>query len=160
MPRIVNKAKTYFDPVDWQQWLRTVKQFYEANKPVKRPSCQILPAFVSVNDDNRPYVKVTIFGKEFTALLDSGANRSIIGSLGTKIISLFELRVEKTISKYVTTADGQRHPVEGSVSLPICVATSCRVIRTLIVPNLNHLLILGSDFCREFEVKIDFHRNQ
>ena len=42
---------------------------------------KIAPNIIKIKSDNRPYVKVVIGGREVTALLDSGANISILGQL-------------------------------------------------------------------------------
>lgn len=152
--RSVQKAQNYFDFEDWKQCLRVVKQFYQNHTKFSEEIC---PTFVPVKNDNRPYVKISIYDKKLVALLDSGANSSIIGTAGLKIISLFELKVHNAESRYVSTADGKRHPIKGVVLLSICVGSTCRIIKAFVVPNLKHSIILGSDFCNKFKVSLDFH---
>lgn len=158
-----NKSK-YFDAEGWKQWLLFVENFYR-NYHFAAPfsnsfgtSC-VEPVFVNKKFDNRPYVRVKLMDRSIVALLDSGANASIVGSEGLKIISLCNVRVKRSVSKYVTTADGTRQNVVGVADLPIFVNDTCRILRVLVVPKLKHSLILGSDFCRRFNLRIDFKHN-
>lgn len=153
----LNRKARYFDPEDWSRWLLFVEDFYKQSyrKNVK----QISPVLVSKNPDNRPYVELFLFGKRITALLDSGANRSIIDSKGLKVISDLGLEVCPSSTKFVTTADGSKQPVSGVVTFPLCVDGFCELITALVVPDLLHTFILGSDFCRKFNLLIDFKEN-
>lgn len=100
-----------------------------------------------------------VCGTEVVALLDSGANGSVIGGSGMRLIHKFGLKVSDCVEKNVVTADGMCQPVRGTVDLPFCIDNVCHVIRTLVVPSVKHSLILGSDFCRNFSIKLDYKNN-
>lgn len=140
--------------VDWQNWLKTVSEFYKNSH-----NKELSPLFVKKPFDNRPFIQVKIFEKFFTGLLDSGANSSVLGSQYLKILERFNLRIDKCTEKSVTTADGSSQKVSGCVYLPITIGVVCKVLKVLIVPSLKHRLILGSDFCKSFAIEINFRNN-
>lgn len=142
-----------------QRTLREIKDFC-AKHLKKDSSCEASPVFVNKYDDNRPFVSVRLYDYEVTALLDSGANRSVVGNAGLEILEILQLKVQRTAHKFVTTADGARQEVSGVVSLPICAENTCKVISAFVVPSLKHSFILGSDFCREFRVSLDFGKEK
>lgn len=139
--------------------MKEVKEFFlnKFSTPSERVKAE--PVFVTKYLDNRPYVCVQIFNKDIIALLDSGASHSIIGCAGLEILKMFSLRHNRCTIKFVTTADGSRQIVKGFVDVPISVNNICKIVRFLIVPSLQHSFICGSDFCRSFNVKIDFKNN-
>lgn len=163
--KAINNKHKYFDVKGWHQWLLVLRNFYKnysftsSSRIVHNGQASIGSVFVSKNFDNRPYVSVKLIDRDILALLDSGANASIVGSKGLKIISLCNIQVKQSTSKHVTTADGTRQDVIGVVDLPIFVNNTCRILRALVVPKLKHAFILGSDFCRKFSLRIDFRRN-
>lgn len=138
--------------------LEQITKFFKDN--FKKTDVQkISPVFVERIRDNRPYVKVKLFDRNLVALLDSGANNSIVGKGGLGILDLFDIKIKKPAHMSVTTADGVHQPVQGTVDLPLCVNDTCKIIPSLIVPSLKHDFILGSDFCRKFRINIDFNNN-
>lgn len=154
----------YFDATGWKKWLIFVKNFYKNyNCPSSASNAfgqsLIEPVFVNKKCDNRPYIKVRLIDRDIVGLLDSGANASVVGSEGLKIISLCGIRITQSFSRHVITADGTRQNVVGVVDLPIFVNESCRILRALVVPRLRHAFIFGSDFCRKFNLRIDFKHN-
>lgn len=56
----------------------------------------------------------------------------------------------------VTVADGTPQKVLGSVNLPVSFDRRIEHVRFAIIPAISHPLILGSDFCRLFRLKVDF----
>lgn len=151
-----NKVKTtnYFDRDDWKKWLLVVKNFYRDSTRV-----EAMPMFVSKANDNRPYIKVKIFGEPYVALLDSGATNCLFGGKGIAILDKFKLRMEAVLRDEelkVSTADGKAHNVLGVVNVPLIVDGVSGLVRFLVVPSLNHSIILASDFCYNFGVSIDY----
>lgn len=112
--------------------------------------------FVRRHFDNRPYININLFNKNFSVLLDSGASVSVVGKNGLVFIKDFRLKIHNSDLKNITTADGTQQTVTGVVDLPICLGNSCQIIKALVVPSLQHTFILGSDFARKFEILIDF----
>jgi hypothetical protein len=89
--------------------------------------------------------------------VDSGSNCTIVGGKGADLIHFraggktFPSRL-----KTIRTADGKQHPVTKAIELEAVLDSSRRRIRVYYVPDLQHSVILGCDFCRLFGLKIDF----
>lgn len=118
---------------------------------------QVCPLFESKPKDNRPYVTIELFGRPYLSLLDTGASVSVFGRgmecfLGNLDPHLFSL---EGVPK-VTVADGNIQQVGGSITIPVVFGDRTRDITFVIVPAISHPIILGSDFCREFGVRLNF----
>jgi hypothetical protein len=113
--------------------------------------------FVSKTNDNRPFVRLYLNNRETKGLVDSGSNCTIIGGKGANLIQFraggktFPSRL-----KVIRTADGKQHPGKKAIELEAMLDSSRRRIRVYYVPDLQHNVILGCDFCRLFGLKIDF----
>lgn len=57
------------------------------------------------DDDERPYIKVRIYGKEFFGLLDSGANKTFIGGLGWELLQNLGVTLIKNSESTCTVAN-------------------------------------------------------
>lgn len=148
---------TEADKKDWQNWLHFIKEFFRCSS--KNTNChQVSPVFVKKTLDNRPYIRLKIFDFEITALLDSGANSSVIGEYALHLLKNFNLNVDKK-QTFVHTADGNSQKVEGLVYIPLCLGNVCKIMKFLVVPSLKHSIILGSDFCDEFMLNLNFKNN-
>lgn len=112
---------------------------------------QLEELFVKVEDDDRPFVKVSVFDVPLIGLLDSGAHRSILGVGSLKLIKSCKLRIFPTNVDLVT-ASGQKLEVTGYVNLPICFNGQTKILDTLIVPDLKRRLLLGTDFWNAFGI--------
>lgn len=161
--------------VEWKKWLEVVRNFYRlgsipvavkrVQKAFRVPSTseivenQANTVLVEKEDDNRPYVSVRIFGRPVVALLDSGASRSVIGKTGIHLLNLFNVSVQECPDQIVSTADGTAQKVIGYVNLPIQVDNVVKLLKLLVVPSLSHSFILGADFCRDFDITLDFRTN-
>lgn len=102
-------------------------------------------------DDNRPYLNVSILGRNFLGLLDSGATRTILGGSGWEALKSL-CRLDTSESIRCTVANGQKCDGIGTVELPMRLQNRVRIMRILVVPTLAHQLILGIDFWKEMEV--------
>lgn len=145
---IYNKFK-YFDRSDWNNWKKTVSNFYQSNNKVS-------PLFVPQKLDNRPYISVRLFDQDITVLLDSGATSSVVGSSGLAILKHLGLKINNSIHKNICTADGGRKDVKGVVDLSVCVGSIGHVIKALVVPSLPQSFIFGVDFAKQFKIIVDF----
>lgn len=150
-------ANTFFDLKDWNNWKLYVRNFYK-NHGIFSES--LLPLFVNKSNDNRPYISVKLFDIEIIALLDSGANMSVIGEKGLCILKRLGLKIYSSNLAKVATADGTKQAVEGIVDLPVDVNKQIHVISAVVVPALPHAFIFGSDFCRSFEILINFKNSR
>lgn len=111
--------------------------------------------------DERPYVSVSIFGKNLLSLLDSGTSKTIIGSKGWKIlegIGLVDLMPSDIPS--VTVANGDDCKCLGILRAPIKLREAEKIIDILVVPDLNHTLILGIDFWMRMGIIPDLRSNE
>lgn len=118
----------------------------------------VSPTFTYKSSDNRPYVTLKIFDRNLACLLDTGANRSVIGRFGLKFLKLFSLQLLPS-DIVLSTADGSEQSVAGSVLLPISVGGVVKLLDILVVPSLQHDVLLGMDFVKEFELSVDFKNN-
>lgn len=158
--------------VEWNKWIKVVQNFYKLGSlslsaqsssdrfnTSSRVKDETNIVLVEKENDNRPYVSIQIFGRSVVALLDSGANRSVIGGNGTYLLELFNLQVQCCCEQTISTADGTVRQIIGYVNLPIQVDQVIKVLKILVVPSLSHEFILGSDFCRAFDIMVDFGTN-
>lgn len=103
--------------------------------------------FTHARGDERPHVAVSIFGIEFIGLLDSGASRSVIGSKGWDVLKNIGLvKLDSSEAKCVTVANGHKCECIGVLRVPIKLREVEKIMDILVVPDLNHSLILGVDF--------------
>lgn len=107
---------------------------------------------VNIENDNRPFVNIKIKNKEFIALLDSGANVTVLGQGCEQIVS--DLKLKKfPASGSVKTADDTKHSVDYFVCLPIEFEEKIEVVPALLIPTLGKELILGMDFWNCFGIQ-------
>lgn len=99
-------------------------------------------------NDERPYLKVNIFGTEFLALLDSGASRTILGGKGWSVLKSMNIPLNTDKQSHCTVANGQRALSIGTCMLPMGIKSRLEVMEVLVIPELPHVLILGADFFR------------
>lgn len=135
--------------------LKFVKNYFE--NYTHNTSPQVLPVSIQHQGDNRPYITVKIYDYEVTTSLDSGANKSIIGKHVIYLLDKFNLKLQKSVSNYVSTADDNKQKMEGVVNILIRIENNCRLLSTLVVPSLSQSFILGSDFYHLFSVIINFY---
>lgn len=91
----------------------------QAPEPSEELDIQHLDTIIiNPGQDNRPHAVISVLGRELTALLDSGANCSLLGGKCTKIIEELALRKE-VVKGGIKTADGTRHTINNYAWLPI-----------------------------------------
>lgn len=110
--------------------------------------------------DGRPYLEISVLGKSILGLLDSGASRTIIGSKGLKVVQELGLVINRSMVSSCTVANGSSCRSVGVVTLPVMLKGNFRLIETLVIPDIPHLLILGADFWRSMGVVPDLRRNE
>lgn len=111
-------------------------------------------------NDKRPYLTVRIFGREFKALLDSGASQTILGKEGLCVLNQFPARLRECSGKYLEVADSFRHNVTGIVTLPLTLKGKTECLDVLVVPTLPHTLILGVDFWDAMHIVPNVHHRR
>lgn len=115
------------------------------------PEVEVNELFVKVDGDNRPFAKVHVMGREMIGLLDSGAQRSILGIGCKKLVKSLNFKIFPT-DVSLKTVSGTPVEVEGYVHLPVTFNDETKIIKALITPNLPRRLILGYDFWRVFNL--------
>lgn len=73
-----------------------------------------------------------------------------------QLLNMFSLKLESCSEESVSTADGAKQLIAGSVQVPIVLDGVLKLVKLWVVPSVTHMLILGSDFCRQFELSLDF----
>lgn len=96
-----------------------------------------------------PHIKVKIVNSEIDALLDSGAEISVLNSLD--IVEIYNFKLHKT-NITIDTAGKSNHKCIGFVNLPITFNNMTRVLRVYVVSDFTKTLILGVNFWEAFEI--------
>lgn len=113
----------------------------------------------NAQNDERPYLEVTIFDKPILGLLDSGASRTIAGHPLCDLLMDLGLPTRENIST-CTAANGISCEVTGIVSTPVRIRDQVKLIDILLVPSVTHPLILGADFWRIHGIVPDLRRGE
>ena len=103
---------------------------------------------VSIRVDNRYYLSVMLGGREYKALFDPGATLSLAGP---RVAELDKDRL-KEYSSVIRSVNGKVTPVIGVLDLMFEVKGESKLISVKAVSELDHNLILGMDFCNEFDI--------
>lgn len=114
----------------------------------------------NVKGDERPYLRVEVFGHELLGLLDSGASKTVIGGKGYEIFRQFNLKLLPSSSTSCVVANGQTCDIVGVYHAPFRLNNKLKVMDVLVVPSLPHVLVLGSDFWRKFGIVPDIRHGQ
>lgn len=93
-----------------------------------------------------------VLGRQFTGLLDSGANCSLLGGKFVKIAEELELR-RVSLAGGIRTADGTEHRIQSFVRLPIAYNNKTEIIPVLLLQTLPDCIIFGMNFWNVFGVK-------
>ncbi|XP_075163115.1 uncharacterized protein LOC142235742 [Haematobia irritans] len=126
-----------------------IRKYYQ--KLFKYKKCVI--ANIEERDfDDRPYIKIRIEDEDFISLLDSGANRSVIG--GELAISIQRKSEFVKCIGNVRTADGSRQTVVGSIQIEVKFREKNRMCEFLVVPSIRQNIICGYDFWKLFGLEI------
>lgn len=104
-----------------------------------------------INHDPRPFINITIAGKIFYALLDSGASVSILGKNSLEFLAQTKIPISQFRS-FVRTADGTAIEVHGYVKIPVSFNGKTDLVHFCVCPSLQMELYLGIDFWHAFNV--------
>lgn len=130
---------------------KRMHDYWQRHKFLKR---YVISPIVYDASDIRPYANIEIFGKNYLGLLDSGANKSCIGSELARSILDNEVGVYKKCRGSVKTADGKRQMVAGIITMSITFNNQQKEMEFLIVPTVTNDVICGMDFWQIFGVKV------
>lgn len=124
-----------------------IRNFYKRRKFLRK--C-VVSSMVSKNNDNRPYILLNVMNNNYYALLDSGANVSVIG--GVLCAEILNSKNFKKGVGYVRTADGQNQHVSGTINLEILYNSRAKSINFVLIPTIHQDIICGMDFWEKFEI--------
>lgn len=108
---------------------------------------QLVSAVVFGND-SRLYIDIDLFGRNFLALLDSGATISCVGFEAAKFV-LNERKFKKCRGN-VNTANGSPNEVVGKFTTELTYRNISTEIEFFIVPSLRQDIYLGTNFWKKF----------
>lgn len=129
--------------------IHRLKCYYSRVKSYKNFS---ISSIVNKALDNRPYIRLEIDKHFYYALLDSGANKSVIG--GELVDRIQKMEGFRKCRGTVKTADGQRQGVLGIVTLEVSFQNKCLPFEFLVVPTISQCIICGYDFWESFGLSI------
>ncbi|XP_037929927.1 uncharacterized protein LOC119664528 [Teleopsis dalmanni] len=109
---------------------------------------------VTLDGDNRIYVKTKVNQEEVMALLDSGAMANCIGKEALEFLRKQPSKLVKLTGKAIKTASGGEVPVIGVVSLPVLWEGQTEIMDFLVVPTLQQPFYFGIDFWKTFEIPL------
>ena len=98
--------------------------------------------------DNRYYLSVVLGRREYKALFDPGATLSLVGQ---RVAELDKDRL-KEYNSVIRSVNGKVTPVIGVLDLMFHANGKSKLISVKVVSELDHDLILGMDFCKEFDI--------
>jgi hypothetical protein len=103
----------------------------------------------SGDHDDRPYIKIEIFGEKFLALLDSGASISCLSGSAAK--DFLNKNIPFTsINQYVKTAGGKKYKIVGKALIEIKFKNTKSFVELHIIPELEQDVYLGINFWKTF----------
>lgn len=112
----------------------------------------MVSSLVSKVNNNSPYILLNLLNKNCFALLDSGANISVIG--GNLCSDIFESKNYIRGIGNVKTANGKRQHVLGTTLLDINYKGDTKSIEFFLIPSITQEVICGMDFWDKFGIKI------
>lgn len=116
---------------------------------------QVETIIPSTESDNRPHAEIKICGSDFTGLLDSGANISILGKGGNDFVAKNNLETKAT-GMIIKTADGTHHRPAGMITVPVEFCNKTRNVRLYVIESIGKSLVLGMNFWNCFGLGVSF----
>lgn len=107
-----------------------------------------------------PYLKISILGHNFYGLLDSGAKKIFLGSLGWQKLKHLGLVLDQNRKTVCTVASNDTCDCIGVISAPIQVRNVVKIFDIFVVPKLLHEIILGIDFWQTMGIVPDMRRGE
>lgn len=131
---------------------RSAKRINDYYRRIRKYRKYTISSIVNKGSDNRPYIRISVANISYYALLDSGANRSVVGGDLAKTVQE-RLEFRRCIGN-VKTADGQKQLVLGTIELEVQFQNSKIPFEFLVVPSICQDMICGYDFWKEFGLNI------
>lgn len=111
-------------------------------------------SLITKGRDNRPIAVVKVKDRKLHCLLDSGANNSIIGPEGLKLLLELGYETRRTERMHIYTAAKEEHAITGALRIPFEFRNKIKFIDFFYCPSVGHRFILGIDFWTAFEVRV------
>lgn len=93
-------------------------------------------------------------------LLDSGASMTILGGAGWRLVSDLGLQLNSDKKINCVVANGQSVQSIGECQVPFNVRNRIKLVTVLVVPELRHTLILGTNFWKTMGIVPDLRHNE
>lgn len=103
---------------------------------------------IILGNDRRMYTDITLFDKNFMALLDSGANISCVGNEAAKYI--LENHSVIKCKGNIKTADGTYNSVVAKFWSDLTYNSLTKRLEFFVIPSLKQDVFLGSNFWNDF----------
>lgn len=133
--------------------LRSAKRMRTFWRHVRYVSKCVVSSIILKDSDNRPYLPLTIGDKLYFGLLDSGANKSVVGGKLADVIGDYS-----SFTKYhgtVRTADGQTQRIIGIADVEFTYQDRLCKFEFLVIPSIKQEIICGMDFWKKFGISIN-----
>lgn len=128
-----------------------------ASKPVLPILDYILQ---NAKPDERPYLQISIFGRNILGLLDTGATRTILGRKGWALLSTLGFQLDSSNPVDVRVANGALTRSLGSCLVPVTLRDRTKLISMVVLPDFPHFLVLGVDFFKEMGIVPDLRNGE
>ncbi|KAJ8320703.1 hypothetical protein KUTeg_002290 [Tegillarca granosa] len=110
-------------------------------------------------DSEKCTTQITIGGVKTNALIDTGANISVIHQDFLRRTSYATTQYEKSENSSVIAANGNHVQILGKIKLCVTFGNSNFYTYAHVLPNLHHSVILGIDFLSETKAHLNFDSN-
>lgn len=91
-------------------------------------------------------MRIGDIGGPYSGLLDSGAGNTILSGRGWNRLKCLNLPLNRSAIVECKVANGQSCQSIGTLEIPFQLENRVEIIKTLVIPETNHELILGADF--------------
>lgn len=116
------------------------------------PLCEeVNTIFLHPQGDNRPFVRIELLGINLIALLDSGANRNILGKGSESLIKKLNLSYSPSDLTLIT-AEGHPVQVSGEIEVPVLFNGVTRLVSFVVAQSLKRQCYLGMSFWDQFGI--------
>ena len=133
---------------EWNSWLETVGSFCLSDRVES----------VTI-DDNRPHVELTIGLHQMKALIDTGANRSLLSLDAWNTLKPKFQHLLNSDPLLILSADGSPLKVLGTIKLPVEFRNRNFEFEFIILPAMSSYAIIGADLLGFLDVQMRFSRS-
>lgn len=121
----------------------------------------ILSYMLSQADQNEcPYITVSIYGTKMDGLLDSGANKVFLGLNGYNMLLNMGIKLKNIENQNCQVANGDLIECIGFMSVPIQLQNKIIIFDCYVMPQLRHTLVLGTAFWIKMGIVPDLRKGE